>query len=193
MTPLAQYLRSWHVRNLVIDQLDQLALVDHVPEAGPTGARVELCAAVEEWCAATSALVRALLLIVPVGTGEGSLRALSPAHLILEWRKLLSPFVIRFFNLWLWEFHVGCCCVCCRVVCSLAVVDHVVMEVACLISFLVDDYAVCPGNFVCRDKVRWLFEVNVEDGNTWITVVEQLRNMAMGVVALTPVLLLLLE
>src|SRR5262245_7032592 len=64
-------------------------------EAGPTGARVELGAGVEQRLAATDAFVHAIVVVVPVLAGEGAFGAVLAGHAVLLRRQLLAPLLIR--------------------------------------------------------------------------------------------------
>ena len=90
---LADDLGAPHEEAVVGAQLDVLE-VGRLGEAGPAGAGVELGVGGEQLGAAADAAVHAVVLLVPVGAGEGALGAGLAGHLVLLGRQLLAPQVL---------------------------------------------------------------------------------------------------
>src|SRR4030095_8429935 len=76
-------------------------------EARPAAARFELRVRPEQHGAATGAPVDAGRVLVPVGAGEGSLRALVPEDLVLLGSQALAPLLVREVQLGLEETRVA--------------------------------------------------------------------------------------
>src|SRR5207247_11036059 len=74
-------------------------LGDRLPITRPAGAGIELRRGAKERRIAADATEDSLLVQVPVGTGEGSLRAVLARDLERQWRQLLSPLVLRLDHL----------------------------------------------------------------------------------------------
>src|SRR5436853_4588134 len=79
--------------------LGHVLLRDGRREAGPSGARVELGAGGEEIVAAADTLVDARVVRVPVGAGEGPLRAALPGHDELLLGEALLPLLVGLLDL----------------------------------------------------------------------------------------------
>src|SRR5262245_33353628 len=69
------------------------------PETRPTGSRIKLGIRAKQLSAAAAATVDALLVIVPILTGKGRLRAFLPGDVKLLIRQLFLPLGIALFNL----------------------------------------------------------------------------------------------
>src|SRR5262245_43641177 len=69
------------------------------PETRPAGSRIKLGIRAKQLIAAAAATVDALLVIVPILTGKGRLRALFPGDMKLFVRQLFFPFGIALFYL----------------------------------------------------------------------------------------------
>src|SRR5882762_7813770 len=60
-------------------------------ETRPSGSRIKFCFRAKEQCAAADAVVRPIVVFVPVLAGESALGAAAASHLILLRGKLLLP------------------------------------------------------------------------------------------------------
>src|SRR5260370_12279403 len=60
-------------------------------EARPSGSRIKFCCGAKKKCATADAMVRPVVVFVPVLAGESGLRAAGAGHLILLRSKLLTP------------------------------------------------------------------------------------------------------
>src|SRR6185503_8028926 len=86
-----------HAPGVVLAQLDRLGDL-RLREARPARAGVELHARVEELVAAAGAAVHAVVVLVPVLTGEGALGAALAEHLVLLGSELLAPLLVGLSN-----------------------------------------------------------------------------------------------
>src|SRR5262245_36559559 len=69
------------------------------PETRPAGSRIKLGIRAKQLTAAAAATVNALLVIVPILTGKGRLRAFLPRDMKLFVRQLFLPLGIALFDL----------------------------------------------------------------------------------------------
>jgi hypothetical protein len=75
-----------------VGMLADRAFLDRSPEARPAGTGIELGIGREQRLAAADAGIHARALLVPIGAGEGALRAVLTRNMKLLRRELLAPF-----------------------------------------------------------------------------------------------------
>src|SRR5580658_7520937 len=81
-----------------IPMLGYAAAVDGLVKARPSRAGIELRVGIEQRSAAAHAVIHPRLMIVPVRSGKGALRAGLARHMVLLGRQLLLPVGFRFAN-----------------------------------------------------------------------------------------------
>src|SRR5580698_5645145 len=87
-----------HHAVLRIPMLGYAAAVDGLVKARPSRAGIELRVGIEQRSATAHAVIHPRLMIVPVRSGKGALRAGLARHMVLLGRQLLLPVGFRFAN-----------------------------------------------------------------------------------------------